>query len=138
MSTFTFHDIHDRDIDGSSSGSDLIESPERDQRQATSLSRTLLPVIPDFRFESSYLKSIKGLVHIEESQEHVVADENAQAKGKGELPQESQEQKAQDIRRDVNPIVDSSHHLVRIDWSQVAWVTARDQVISPLLQGALW
>jgi hypothetical protein len=139
----TYHNIHHRDIDASSSGSDsdLFESPEHDQRRrTTSLSRALLPVIPDLRFEQSYLKSIQPYVHIEEaeSQELRVVNEKGKGKEKAELPREGEEQREQLIRRDVEPIVDSSHHLVRIEWGRVAWVTTRDQIISPLLQGALW
>ena len=131
MSTSAFH--HDIDISFSGSESeDLFESSEHGRNQPAPLSRALLPVIPDLRFEQSYLKSIKGFVHIKEGpQERGIVE--AKDKGKEELPQESAQ-----VRSDVNPIVDSSHHLVRIDWSQVAWITTRDQVISPLLQGALW
>ena len=32
----------------------------------------------------------------------------------------------------------SAVEVLEIEWSSVAWVTLRDQVISPLLQGALW
>jgi len=108
----TYHNIHHRDIDASSSGSDsdLFESPEHDQRRrTTSLSRALLPVIPDLRFEQSYLKSIQPYVHIEEaeSQELRVVNEKGKGKEKAELPREGEEQREQLIRRDVEPIVDS-------------------------------
>jgi hypothetical protein len=134
MSTSAFHHVRHHDIDASSSGSeseDLFESSEDGLHQPASLSRALLPVIPDLRFEQSYLKSIKGFVHVEEGpQERGIVE--GKGKGKEGLPQGAQ------VLRDVDPIVDSSHHLVRIDWSKVAWITTRDQVISPLLQGALW
>jgi len=142
MSTFTYHNIHHHDIDASSSDSDsdLFESSEPDHHRP-SLPRAILPVIPDLRFEQSYLKSIKDFIHVEEdSQELRVVDKKGKGKEKVELTQEGlrEQQGAQVIRRDMKPIVDSSHHLVGIQWSQVAWVTTRDQVISPLLQGALW
>ncbi|KIM86700.1 hypothetical protein PILCRDRAFT_4595 [Piloderma croceum F 1598] len=139
MSTFTFHNIHHRDINASSSSldSDLFEPSEHDHHPSSSLSRALLPAIPDLRFEQSYLKSIKGFVHVEEvSLELGTVDEKGKKKA-GSL-REDDEQRALIIRRDAGPIVDSSHRLVRVDWSQVVWVTTRDQVISPLLQGALW
>jgi len=140
MSTFTYHNIHHRDVDASDSDSDLFEPSEPDYHRPTSLPRAILPVIPDLRFEQSYLKSIKDFVHVEEeSQELRVVDKKGKSKEKAEFTQEdSKEQGAQVIRRDVKPIVDSSHHIAGIQWSQVAWVTTRDQVISPLLQGALW
>ena len=135
MPTSAFHHVRHHDIDVSSSVSesdDLFESSEHGLHQPASLPRALLPVIPDLRFEQSYLKSIKGFVHVEEGPQTRVIVEG-KGKGKEELPQE-----AAQVRRDVSPIIDSSHHLVRIDWSQVAWITTRDQIISPLLQGALW
>ncbi|KAI5123226.1 hypothetical protein M0805_001315 [Coniferiporia weirii] len=33
---------------------------------------------------------------------------------------------------------DGPIEVVGIDWRKVAWITARDQLISPLLQGAVW
>lgn len=138
-STFTFHNIHHRDINASSSSldSDLFESSEHHHHPSPSLSRGLLPAIPDLRFEQSYLKSIKGFVHVEEvSLELGAVDEKG--KKKAESLRGDEEHRALVIRRDVRPIVDSSHHLLSVDWSQVVWVTTRDQVISPFLQGALW
>ena len=28
--------------------------------------------------------------------------------------------------------------VITVEWGKVLWITTRDQVISPLLQGALW
>jgi hypothetical protein len=38
----------------------------------------------------------------------------------------------------VSPIITSSQQITRIDWGKLAWITVRDQVIMPLLQGMLW
>lgn len=139
MSTFSYQSIHQDDIDVSCSNSDSdpFESPEYTHHRATSLSRSLLPVIPDLRFEQSYLKSIGNFVRVEKDP-HALGVVDGKGKEKVKLPQDGQEEIVHVIRSDVKPIVDSSHHLVRIEWSRVAWVTVRDQVISPLLQGALW
>ena len=107
------------------SDSDFIDYPEHydddddDPHRARSLA--MLP-IPDLRFEQSYLKSIKAFVHIEQTS----------------VSNESRKLEGQEIGKDVTPIVDSSHQLVKIDWGKVVWVTFRDQIISPLFQGALW
>lgn len=107
------------------SDSDFIDYPEHydddddDPHRARSLA--MLP-IPDLRFEQSYLKSIKAFVHIEQTS----------------VSNESRKLEGQEIGQDVTPIVDSSHQLVKIDWGKVVWVTFRDQIISPLFQGALW
>ncbi|KAI0063360.1 hypothetical protein BV25DRAFT_1915275 [Artomyces pyxidatus] len=64
-------------------------------------------VIPDLRFEQTYLKKIKPHVHVER-------------KGKGK---EREHERGE---------------VISVEWKKVVWITARDQVISPLLQGALW
>lgn len=138
MSAFTYHDIHHDDVSSSISDLDPLEPFESYPSQAPSRPRPYLPAIPDLRFEQSYLKSIKRFVHIEESSEPRRVDE----KGKGkenieqDLPTDPEIELV--VRRDVTPIVDVSHRVIGIEWGQVIWVTTRDQVISPLLQGALW
>ena len=106
------------------SDSDFIDYPaigehydDHDHHSHRARSLALLP-IPDLRFEQSYLNSIKAFVHIEQTS----------------IPNEERP----DIGRDVIPIVDSSHQLVRISWGRVVWATTRDQIVSPLVQGALW
>ncbi|KAI0720734.1 hypothetical protein C8T65DRAFT_705617 [Cerioporus squamosus] len=83
--------------------------------------RRRIPPVPDLRFEYSYTRSVSQYVHIERvpavlsekgKEKAVDGDEIAVAGGVGEV--------------------------VRVDWGRVIWITTRDQVISPLLQGALW
>lgn len=64
-------------------------------------------VIPDLRFERSYLKSIAPYVRTRR-----VA---AGADGIGE-----------------------AREVVDVEWKKVLWITARDQLFSPLVQGSLW
>jgi hypothetical protein len=138
MSTSNYHNTHHQDVYPSSEDSDLdiFEPSNHDQQRSKLLSRALLPSIPDLRFEQSYLKSIIAFVHVEEmSQELRVVGEKGKGMAKIESPQEPG---TQEVRRDVKPIVDSKHHLVNVEWSQVVWITTRDQLISPFLQGALW
>lgn len=110
------------------SDSDFIDYPAiaehyEDDKHHSHRANRLLP-IPDLRFEQSYLKSINAFVHVEQSSAPNV---KVDAELEGPL-----------IGREVTPVVDSSHQLVKIDWRQVIWATTRDQIISPLLQGALW
>ncbi|KDQ58799.1 hypothetical protein JAAARDRAFT_34655 [Jaapia argillacea MUCL 33604] len=73
-----------------------------------------LPVIPDMRFEQSYLKKIEKFVHVEEREA-----------GNGKKKEGHGESRIRDVE-------------VRVEWNKVIWITTRDQVISPLLQGAIW
>jgi hypothetical protein len=77
--------------------------------------RTKLPVIPDLRFEYSYLKSIQHFVEVE---------------GLDEQGGWTQTKRAERF--------DQSFEVIKVQWGRVLWVTVRDQVISPLVQGALW
>jgi hypothetical protein len=67
-----------------------------------------IPPIPDLRFEQSYLKSIARYVRVR----------------KVDSPSEAE--------------YDGQQLAVVIDWRRIAWITTRDQVISPLVQGAVW
>ncbi|EPQ50148.1 hypothetical protein GLOTRDRAFT_112754 [Gloeophyllum trabeum ATCC 11539] len=75
-------------------------------------------VLPDLRFETSYLKSIKRYVQVSEGEA-----------GELEHRDEKEGMIAGPLLRDVE---------VQVEWGKVLWVTLRDQVISPFLQGALW
>ena len=74
--------------------------------------------LPDLRFEQSYLRSIRPYVHVERVES-------------GE-PQKDEKGKAIAVE-DAQP-----REVIEVQWSKVAWITTRDQVISPLVQGALW
>lgn len=77
-----------------------------------------LPLIPDMRFEYHYLKNIQPFVRITRV-----------------------ERKVQDTHEVEGMMVvdeESSREIIEIDWRRVLWVTLRDQVISPLVQGTLW
>lgn len=73
--------------------------------------------VPDLRFEQSYMRSVKPYIHLE-------------ARPEGHT--------AHSARVDVLPIVDAERQIARVDWGKLVWVTTRDQLISPFLQGALW
>ncbi|KAH8102986.1 hypothetical protein BXZ70DRAFT_872906, partial [Cristinia sonorae] len=73
--------------------------------------------LPDLRFEYSYLRSIRQYVHVERKP----ASRN---NGDVLLPSDAEELERGDI--------------IRVQWGQIVWVTMRDQVLSPLVQGAVW
>jgi hypothetical protein len=85
--------------------------------------------IRDLRFEYSYIHSIQPYVEFRRrseggsaiSKEGVIDDEG-----------EPVNRKERELRRT------SGGEVVHIKWGKVAWITIRDQIISPLLQGAFW
>lgn len=79
-----------------------------------------IPVIPDLRFEYSYLKSIAPYVKTR----RIAA------------PGADEKHSTEEIDIDVEE--NGGAEVVAIDWRKVAWITTRDQVISPLIQGAVW
>jgi len=103
--------------------------------------RSGMPTIPDLRFEQTYLRSISAHLHVRPL--HAVSSPHTgleyektprNRKGKDvELVV-----RASELSKDTQSIYPIALHAVRINWPGVAWVTARDQLLSPLLQGALW
>jgi len=102
-------------------------------------SRSRLPVIPDLRFEYSYLRSVLPHIQIERSTStsvltdvHSVDEyERINIPGAGDLETEGND-------KTLFPIPILPSEIIRVQWGQVIWITVRDQVVSPLLQGALW
>lgn len=91
--------------------------------------RARLPVIPDLRFEYSYLRSVRQYVEFQPPTDTA---------GGGGVARDASEDPSY-VKVDIpGNIKGKGKEVVRIQWNRVAWVTLRDQVISPLLQGALW
>ncbi|KAF8842899.1 hypothetical protein BDN67DRAFT_965040 [Paxillus ammoniavirescens] len=95
--------------------------------------RRRLP-IPDLRFEQTYLKRIQSCIHIEpmvkagkEKEQGFAQPEFAEVEGATYA-----------AATHVTHLINSSQHVVRVDWGKVAYITLRDQVMMPLLQGMLW
>ena len=82
------------------------------------------PSVPDLRFEYSYLRSIRPLVHVE----RVTPPTDEKGKGK-EKAVEDDEEGSQVVKLEET---------VTVDWGRLVWVTTRDQVLSPFIQGAAW
>lgn len=109
--------------------------------------KSKLPVIPDLRFEYSYLRSIRPYVHVEtlgnddsvssRQRRHSSVEELLEDYEKLELRDNAvvTEKQSTSVAQSPSP---GPKELVHVQWKKVLWVTTRDQVISPLLQGALW
>ena len=107
-----------------------------------------LPAIPDLRFEYSYLRSIRPYVSVERissvpesrstmnielAEEHGYVSLGAEGKEK-----EMSEEDEHTVFEPYPTSVAGPREIIHIQWQKIAWVTVRDQVISPFLQGALW
>ena len=91
--------------------------------------RKRLP-IPDLRFEQVYLKRIQDCIHIGPRD----------VKEKGKVLPGVVEIDDTDFTSSTHttPLINSSQRIVRIDWGRIFYITLRDQVMMPLLQGMLW
>lgn len=83
-------------------------------------SRKRLP-IPDLRFEQTYLHRIRDCLHIQPSPATVPSEDGDYVSA-----------------TNVVPLLTSSQQVIKIDWKSIAYVTLRDQVLMPMLQGILW
>ncbi|KAG8747729.1 hypothetical protein FRC10_011857 [Ceratobasidium sp. 414] len=100
-----------------------------------------LPIraLPDLRFEQSYLLSLKPFVHIRS--EETPGDSNSGTRGTVEKPTVENTALAEPLGLDIavhSAGVARYGVPERVEWGKIAWVTTRDQIISPLLQGAVW
>ncbi|KAH9939557.1 hypothetical protein B0H21DRAFT_756510 [Amylocystis lapponica] len=95
---------------------------EQTTREHPPTTHRRIPTLPDLRFEYSYLRSVARYVHVERQTP-------ADPKGKGKAVVEEVEESG---------VVSAPSEVIEIQWGRVLWITTRDQVISPLLQGALW
>lgn len=104
-----------------------MESTHKDHPHRDHDDRPRLPVIPDLRFEYSYVRSVRRYVQVErvsppQSSEH-------------------EEYEAIDVPRHQEKSGEVSlrpSEVITVQWGKVLWVTFRDQVISPFVQGTLW
>lgn len=115
---------------------DLLEHHDHDH-----LHKHKLPVIPDLRFEYSYLRSIRPYVHLERTGEHPVSFQQHSSEDELLAEYEKVEPHSPSEKPDKETTVlqtSGTREVVHVQWQKVLWVTTRDQVISPLLQGVLW
>jgi len=91
--------------------------------------RAVLTAVPDLRFEYGFLKSVRPFFRLRPTATTVPESpglrEGAKGTGKGKEKAQAREREA-------------ATEVLEIQWLDVGWVTVRDQVLSPLVQGALW
>ncbi|KAH8929164.1 hypothetical protein BT69DRAFT_1276585 [Atractiella rhizophila] len=91
-------------------------------------SRIPLPPIPDLRFEQGYLKSLSPFISVKNGKElskrnEHLADDTEQVALVSEGPYKAWLEEEEELE---------------IQWKSVLYITFRDQLLSPLLQGAVW
>lgn len=95
------------------------------------------PVIPDLRFEHSYLRSIRPYIQIERS---TVPSIHPVDPVHEDPEYETIHMPSGEKKTDGNDKTSMSptSEIIHVQWGTIIWITVRDQVISPLVQGALW
>ncbi|KAF8317170.1 hypothetical protein DL93DRAFT_2165825 [Clavulina sp. PMI_390] len=101
------------------------------------------PPIPDLRFEQSYLLSIQSFISFPAASTSTKPPKSSNidhSVGRHESMQTSEKLGLVDSGDSgQNEVIESLYGVpLDIRWRGVAWVTIRDQIISPLVQGALW
>ena len=109
---------------------DMIRaSEEADERYRRIANRRRIPPVPDMRFEYSFLRGVRQYVQLE-----LPPRPTASEKGKERATNIDEEDEVQE-EEEQEP---GAGQVMQVQWGQILWITTRDQVISPLLQGALW
>ncbi|KAG8713062.1 hypothetical protein FRC11_013411 [Ceratobasidium sp. 423] len=99
-----------------------------------------LPIkaFPDLRFEQAYLLALKPFVHIRADGP---VNDKTKSRGSVEEPAVEAAALAEPVGFDIvtrGAGVSRYGTPERVEWGKIVWVTIRDQVISPLIQGTVW
>ncbi|KAK1924761.1 hypothetical protein DB88DRAFT_486686 [Papiliotrema laurentii] len=121
--------------DVSDSGSDIgidarSHAEKKARKEGRKRVRQAVPPMPDLRFEQSYLLSIRPYLTPAPSASKV------NEKG-GNVDEEDQKTRSLVLSAEDDAVYKWGRD-VQVNWSMVVYVTLRDQVLSPLIQGALW
>lgn len=96
--------------------------PARQRKDGNDLSHArrvpALP-IPDLRFEHTYLKNIRPHIRVEHTEE------------------QASESLIQEKSEETHDIL-TPRDVVHVAWGKMIWITTKEQIISPLVQGVLW
>ncbi|OCF71986.1 hypothetical protein I204_07250 [Kwoniella mangroviensis CBS 8886] len=104
------------------------EDHKKARKEGRKRVKQAMPVMPDLRFEQSYLLSIRPFLTPRPTPTTIEKKgQIEQTKPSGTLVKSADEDRVFHWGRQVD-----------VQWSKVLWVTLRDQVVSPLIQGALW
>jgi hypothetical protein len=104
-----------------------MASAHKDQPYHHHEDRPRLPDIPDLRFEYSYVRSVRRYVQVE----RVLQPQSAEQEDYEAVDASQQREKSGEVS--LRP-----SEVITVQWGKVIWVTFRDQVISPFVQGTLW
>ncbi|CEL63244.1 hypothetical protein RSOLAG1IB_05286 [Rhizoctonia solani AG-1 IB] len=97
-----------------------------------------LKTLPDLRFEQAYLLALKPFVHFQANEP---TNEKSRTRGSVEQAAVESTALAEPVGFDIvtrGAGVSKYGTPEQIEWGKIAWVTIRDQVISPLVQGTVW
>ncbi|CDO70512.1 hypothetical protein BN946_scf184569.g55 [Trametes cinnabarina] len=112
---------------------EMVRANEEAQRRLERITeRRRIPPVPDLRFEYSYIRSVAPYIHVDRTSSKPSSQLTSEKGKERALP----DGELDEVR--VKTAVARATEIVRVDWGQVLWITTRDQIISPLLQGALW
>ncbi|KAJ9121161.1 hypothetical protein QFC24_004835 [Naganishia onofrii] len=111
-----------------------IKKLDRDaRREARQRIKRVQPAIPDLRFEQSYLLSIRPFLHAKSE------------KGNPSKKQTSEESSVAGGPDSMSLTTSSDQDAVfswgrelEVDYRNLMWVTLKDQLVSPLVQGFFW
>ncbi|WWD01529.1 hypothetical protein V866_008474 [Kwoniella sp. B9012] len=104
------------------------EDHKKARKEGRKRVKQAMPVMPDLRFEQSYLLSIRPFLTPRPTPTTIEKKGQIEkTKPSGTLVKTADEDRVFHWGRQVD-----------VQWSKVLWVTLRDQVVSPLIQGALW
>jgi hypothetical protein len=122
----------------------------KDHREIDRPHAPRMPPIPDLRFEYSYVRSIQPFIRITrtavQQQQHesalsqsvsVAGNDNDDDDASYEKVNFGSEQEEEELVA-VHAASPASTEVIEVQWRKLLWITARDQVISPLIQGCLW
>lgn len=96
--------------------SELYRARVGQRQEHADLTHGTIP-LPDLRFEKTYTKSIRPYVHLDSPA--------------------SRADSSLDQARATLLASGAEGEVITIEWGKVIWITLRDQVISPFLQGAV-
>ncbi|KAL0959911.1 hypothetical protein HGRIS_011576 [Hohenbuehelia grisea] len=99
-----------------------------------------IPIIPDLRFEYSYLRSIRPFVKFTRTPANSASlSPKPLAESGYEIVSEKGKEKESPTSSPTTPeVAVQPTETIQIQWGKVLWVTTRDQIVAPFLQGALW
>ncbi|KAJ3809538.1 hypothetical protein EV368DRAFT_44044 [Lentinula lateritia] len=98
-----------------------------DRRSSAAHSRPHFPSLPDLRFEVTYLQSIQPYIRFHQRP----------ANAKTKIPDFAEIDQITSMKTKSLKLSEGED-LIEIEWLGVLWITVRDQIISPLIQGTLW